>query len=157
MKKIQTILIPTDLSRVSLCAIDCALPFAAQSHATIYLIHVINQANDLQDITAWSRDQSPMMCSCTLQNELETYFFGQFHRYDNIVYIIRRGEEAVEILRYAEEKAIDLIVMATHGKTSCADNVVGAVAEQMLRKSTVPIILVHSMKAHNFMANRISL
>lgn len=154
MKKIETILIPTDLSRLSLCAIDCALPFASQSHATIYLIHVIDQAAGLQDTAAWSREQSPMMCSCTLQHELEVYFFDQFQRYDNIVCIIRRGEAAAEILRFAQETSIDLIVMATHGRTCCTDNVVGAVAEQVLRQSTIPIILAHSKKVQDFVEDR---
>ena len=154
MNNNSKLLIPTDLSRASLSAIDCALPLALQSHATIYLIHIIDEPSVAASGTSWSREQSPMSCSCTLQHELEDYFFGQFQRYENIVCVIRRGEASTEILRFAREESIGLIVMATHGKTSCDENVLGAVAEQMLRRSTVPIILVHSKNALNFIEQR---
>jgi len=60
-----------------------------------------------------------------------------------------RGELAVgypaeEILRYAEENDIDLILMATHGRSGIRRWVMGSVAEKVLRASKVPVWLVRA-------------
>ena len=54
------------------------------------------------------------------------------------------GHPAEEILRYAEESSIDLILMATHGRSGVRRWVLGSVADKVLRKSTIPIWLVRA-------------
>ncbi len=54
------------------------------------------------------------------------------------------GHAADEILRYAEENAIDLIVMATHGRSGLGRWVLGSVADRVLRASKAPIWLVRA-------------
>jgi nucleotide-binding universal stress UspA family protein len=60
-----------------------------------------------------------------------------------------RGELAVgypadEILRYANENAIDLILMATHGRSGLKRWTMGSVADKVLRASRVPVWLVRA-------------
>ncbi|MBI4283605.1 MAG: universal stress protein [Chloroflexi bacterium] len=52
------------------------------------------------------------------------------------------GYPAEEILRYADEKAIDLILMATHGASGRKRWTLGSVADKVLRASKVPVWLV---------------
>ncbi|MFC2023984.1 universal stress protein [Chloroflexota bacterium] len=54
------------------------------------------------------------------------------------------GYPAEEILRYAEDKDIDLIVMATHGRSGIRRWVTGSVADKVLQASKVPIWLVRA-------------
>jgi len=54
------------------------------------------------------------------------------------------GRPAEEILRYAEKKDIDIILMATHGRSGVGRWVLGSVADKVLRASEVPVWLVRS-------------
>jgi nucleotide-binding universal stress UspA family protein len=53
------------------------------------------------------------------------------------------GEPVSEILRYAQEQKIDLVVMGTHGRTGIAHLILGSIAEHVLRKSPCPVLTVH--------------
>ncbi len=60
-----------------------------------------------------------------------------------------RGELAVgsppeEILRYAKEQDVDLILMATHGRSGIRHWALGNVADKILRASKVPVLLVRA-------------
>ena len=52
------------------------------------------------------------------------------------------GHSAEEILRYAEENRIDLILMTSHGESGVTRWALGSVADKVLRASTVPVWLV---------------
>ncbi|MCK5572484.1 MAG: universal stress protein, partial [Bacteroidetes bacterium] len=56
--------------------------------------------------------------------------------------VIRSGPPAEQIKRFAEEVGIDLIVMATHGRTGFHHIVMGSVAEKVVRLSGVPVLTV---------------
>ncbi|WP_048044666.1 universal stress protein [Methanosarcina mazei] len=58
----------------------------------------------------------------------------------NPVYL--KGIPAEKILEYAEENDIDLIVMGTQGLTGIKRFLIGSVAENVLRHSKVPVMIV---------------
>jgi nucleotide-binding universal stress UspA family protein len=55
---------------------------------------------------------------------------------------VRYGDPAEEILDHVSWDHIDLIAMATHGRTGLKRVVLGSVAEHVLRRATVPMLLV---------------
>ena len=57
---------------------------------------------------------------------------------------ILRGDVASEILRYAEEAGVDMIVMSTHGRSGLGRWVYGSIADRVLRHATVPVLLVRA-------------
>ena len=54
------------------------------------------------------------------------------------------GHPAEEILRYADENDIDIILMATHGRSGIRRWAMGSVADKVLRASKVPVWLVRA-------------
>jgi nucleotide-binding universal stress UspA family protein len=58
----------------------------------------------------------------------------------SIVPVVRRGDPAREIVRFAREEGINLIVIATHGRTGLAHVLMGSVAEKVVRHATVPVL-----------------
>jgi len=60
---------------------------------------------------------------------------------------VRYGFPAEEILTHARRNKVDLIAMATHGRTGPARWVLGSVAEQVLRQADVPVLLFRLPKA----------
>jgi len=57
---------------------------------------------------------------------------------------LKMGYHADEILRFVEENAIDLILMASHGRSGAGRWSIGSVADKILRASKVPVWLVHA-------------
>lgn len=55
-------------------------------------------------------------------------------------YSIRRGDAAVEIVNYANENEIDLIVMGGKGRSAIADILLGSVASKVLHTATCPVV-----------------
>ena len=56
--------------------------------------------------------------------------------------VVRFGEPAEQIVTFAEEQAVDLVAMATHGRTGLQHLVLGSVAADVLRRLTRPLLLV---------------
>lgn len=54
------------------------------------------------------------------------------------------GHPAEEILRYAEDNDIDIILLATHGRSGVKRWAIGSVADKVLRASKVPVWLVRA-------------
>jgi nucleotide-binding universal stress UspA family protein len=52
------------------------------------------------------------------------------------------GDPAAEILRLAQKRQCDLIVMGTHGRTGLDRLLMGSVAEAVLRKAPCPVLTV---------------
>jgi len=52
------------------------------------------------------------------------------------------GYPEEEILRYIDEKAIDLLLMASHGRSGRKRWTIGSVAERVLRSARIPALLV---------------
>lgn len=57
---------------------------------------------------------------------------------------LARGNPADEILRFAEEHGVDLILMATHGRSGISRWAMGSVAYRALRSARVPVLMVRS-------------
>lgn len=56
--------------------------------------------------------------------------------------VLLEGHPAEEIIRYAQDNDIDLIVMGTLGKTGLTRLLLGSVAENVLRHSPVEVLVV---------------
>ena len=57
---------------------------------------------------------------------------------------VREGSAAEEILKVAESERPDLIVMATHGRTSVRRLLLGSVTEKIVRTAPCPVLAVPS-------------
>ena len=56
--------------------------------------------------------------------------------------VLLKGNAADEILLYSDRNKIDLIILATHGRTGFARWAMGSVADRIVRHSKVPVMLV---------------
>jgi nucleotide-binding universal stress UspA family protein len=57
---------------------------------------------------------------------------------------VANGHPAEEIIGYAEGNKVDLILMATHGRSGVSRWVLGSVADKVLRASNIPVWLVRA-------------
>jgi universal stress protein A len=64
-----------------------------------------------------------------------------------VTWQVRRGRPAEEILAAAHESSVDMIAMATHGRTGFGRLLFGSVAEAVLRKAAVPVFMIRQPEA----------
>jgi nucleotide-binding universal stress UspA family protein len=57
-------------------------------------------------------------------------------------HVFLEGDPATEIVRYASEAGIDLIVMGTHGRTGLERLLMGSVAEKVMREARCSVLVV---------------
>jgi len=60
----------------------------------------------------------------------------------NVESILLEGHPANELIRYAEENKMDIIVMGTLGRTGLDRLLLGSVAGNLVRHSKVPVMVV---------------
>ena len=131
-KLIQKFLVTTDFSDYSLAGLEHALSMAAQFRADIHLLHVAEKG----------RGKSRQAVEALARCEMQKFITENTDEYTCIRQIILQGDPADEITRYARSNAIDMIVIATHGRTGLKHIVMGSIAEKVVRFSTVPVLTV---------------
>jgi nucleotide-binding universal stress UspA family protein len=60
---------------------------------------------------------------------------------------VRFGEAAEEIVACAGERKVDLIAMATHGRTGLKRFALGSVAEEVVRQVSIPVLLIRPFES----------
>ncbi len=145
MIDLHRILIPTDFSKFSQVALNYASAFAEKFAAELYLLHVIQDlAVFIPDMITVAPPPVPTVEQMTKavqeafdrlikDNRLERF---QIHR------DVREGTPFYEIVRYAKEQNIDLIIMGTHGHTGLTHMLLGSVTEKVVRKAPCPVLTV---------------
>lgn len=146
----KKILVPTDFSIYADKALKQAIDIAKQSKAKIFLFHVIDDG--FQQCTVdYCIDEGAVqkIYKDSIKNTID-----KMHKEANkitaknssieIVYDTRRGIPYEEILKEQEEKGIDLIVIASHGKIGILKNLMGGVADKVMKRAKCPVLLVRS-------------
>jgi universal stress protein A len=149
------ILVPTDFSEYSDKALEQALDIAKQYNARVFLLHVIHEeiynyeegfdfvisktlSHPSEEVFRQMKDRHRVEIEEKLKNQLNK--FPQAKEVD-VVTSIRQGIPYDAILKEGKEKEIDLIVIASLGRTGIAKYLIGSVARNVLRGSKCPVLL----------------
>ncbi len=126
---IRSILFPTDFSAVANSAFPLAVAIAAQFDSIVHSVHISSGGDP--HITETSRYEFPALpTGASAVRVIET--------------IVPKDDDdpARVIMRHAQERGCDLIVMASHGRSDVAQFFLGrSVAEQVARDSKIPTII----------------
>jgi universal stress protein A len=148
MLRPKNILVPTDFSEYSDKALKQALDIAKDYNSQVYLLHVISE-HTIQTVEEYSidveiikqlDDQLLSNAKENMQKELEKYNKSSMAEI-KIIPVIRNGVPYEEILREADDKKVDLIVIASLGKTGLKKYFLGGVAQNVLKGSKCPVLL----------------
>ena len=152
MIELRRILVPTDFSEHSQNALRYGIALAEKFGARLYLLHVF------QDLAVYQPDAvnvgPPMLppveeLTAAAHNRLNIIVKDQHLEHLQIQTDVREGPPVEEIVDYAHEYQIDLIVIATHGRGWLAHLLLGSVAEKVVRKAPCPVMAVH-LAEHDF-------
>ena len=147
----RKILVPTDFSEDSNLAFRMALSIAVTYQARIFLLHVISNTIQ-QGLADYCLDQSMLDRvlneSIVFANEKLQEVMDKNQQSGNIKVIpdVRKGQPSEEILQEAAERKIDLIVIASHGKTGLQKYFIGSVTEKVMKEAKCPVLLIRSQE-----------
>lgn len=144
----KNILVPTDFSSYADQALKQAIDIAKQYKAKIYLLHVIDDgfqqcAVDYcldEAIVQQVYRESIKKAGEKLTEEVKRIVSD--HKDIEIVFDTIRGIPYEKILKEQKEKNIDLIVIASHGKTGILKQLMGSVADKVIKGAKCPVIVV---------------
>ena len=143
---IKSILVPLDFSRVAMQALDYATQLAEQFGAQIHLMHV-----QMSDETLAEPGAGHLMRECAesvaflrgklgaIQPDRPPLFWP-----DNCH--IRMGRPYEEICELARELNVDLVVLASRGKSGLKRMFLGSTAERVVRFAPCPVLVVRQRK-----------
>ncbi len=156
MLPFRKILCPTDFSEASYQALKAANEIALRFSGELVLVTVV----DVVPTVTWVVEPNTEAADTSefdvesYQQELEdqtrlTLREVVKHRVPEGIRthsIVRHGDPAHEILQVADEESVDLIVIATHGRTGFRHLVFGSVAEKIVRLSPHPVLTIRVAK-----------
>ena len=141
---ISHILVATDLSDEALGCIPDVAELARSVGARITLLHVLEAYAAIPQGTPLAPPLGPIitdadMAATRARLEERRGAFGNDVRTDVAVV---SGDPGEAIAIWAAEHEVDLIAMTTHGRTGFRRLALGSVAESVLRRSRVPVLVL---------------
>jgi nucleotide-binding universal stress UspA family protein len=139
------LLVPLDGSRLAEAALPVAAGIADACGAGIVLLHVIerNAATRVHGERHLTRRGDAEAYLAEVAGRLQAEGAGrrrvQWHTHDVPV-----GDVAESIADHAGEHGIDLVVLCTHGAGGIRDALWGSIAQQVLQRSTRPLLLARA-------------
>lgn len=139
----RRILFPTDFSHYNAAALEFASTLAGESKALLFIVHV-DETSDLNAAlgeAAYIYAQSP---DCPTRRANRERLAQVVPTVAGVKYEHHclTGAPVAEILRFAEQEKVDLIVMASHGRTGLSRLLMGSVAEAVVRRASCPVLIV---------------
>ncbi len=137
---LRRILIPLDFSDPARSALAYAAGLGRTFNAELVLLYVAEPppfAPDLSDSHGYE-EKAAAYASGQLQ------VLTQEHLDQGIKtrHVVRFGRPAAEIVAAARDEQVDLIIMATHGRSGLK-HLVGSVTEKVVRLATRPVLVTH--------------
>jgi nucleotide-binding universal stress UspA family protein len=140
MTHIKNILCPTDFSRFAQAALPIACSLARDYGATLILLHVRPSPVAVVGEFGMMIPPEPLEPQATLQAKMRQCVPASFT--GTVECQVQDGDAAEAILKTAQQRSCDLIVLATHGRSGLRRMLVGSVAEAILRKAPCPVLTV---------------
>ncbi len=142
MLKYTKILCAFDFDGNSTAALLLAGALAKESNATLHILHIARVPTQDMDVPLpfdadprWEKEARTRL-ALVAKNTLRA----------GVQYVIdvSTGVPDIDIVRAARELEVDLIVIATHGRTGFEHFVLGSVAERVIREAPCPVLVTRA-------------
>jgi nucleotide-binding universal stress UspA family protein len=142
---VEEILVPTDFSELSLRGVERARALAEALGAHVTLIHVLAPGTARHSLVPGRSKPPPaeVMEAHEEGESLKRIRDSHLQGLQNVTLQLVSGESAAEaIAEHAGRLKMDMIVLASHGRTGLSAAVMGSVAEEVVRHASCPVLVV---------------
>ena len=146
----DSIAVALDRSEASAAALEIAAKIAVAQHARVVLINVL----DLAKLVSASGYQTPYPQEAleALRSDGDALFKSATASLEAkgiaVTTEFAEGDPCDEIIRIASDKKCGLIAIVTHGRSGITRMFLGSIAEGVLRRSSVPVLVTPTPGAH---------
>ena len=151
MIKLKKVLVPTDFSESARHALTYGISFAREYEAELTLLHVVENLT-----VGYASDLFPVPMAEVFQEisgyaRTELAKLGTEARAKSITVeeVVIQGKPSAEIMRFARETEVDMIVLGTHGKGVLDQALFGSTTERVVRRAPCPVLTVR-LAEHEF-------
>ena len=143
--EIKKILAPVDFSENSKKILDSASDIAEKFGAALSVVFVVQSFDDYSGFFV------PHMPVAKFEEEMvqgaEQKMDSFLDSYTGVEAKVLIGDVGEEVVRYAEETGIDMIIMGTHGYKGLEKVMFGSVAEKVVKTASCPVLTINPYKS----------
>lgn len=149
--QIRRILLPTDFSEYSAAATKYACEFVEKFDAELHLLHALETHLVSTPTFAFGLDLPRYVTEskAAAEKSLASVLDPKWREGRKVVTALVEGSPKTEIIGYARKNSIDMIVLATHGRSGLAHAIMGSVAESVVRTAPCPVLTIRP-EGHRF-------
>ncbi len=149
MVEIKKILFPCDLTINASKILPYVLSVSEKYDSMVYLLHVV------EDLSKWysglydfrsSMDMYQKEALKRAERCMDRLCEEQLQSCPNFQKRRVSGDPATEILKTIDSEGINLVIMGTHGRKGLDHTIFGSVAENVMKKSPVPVLVINPYK-----------
>ena len=152
IQNVKKILAPIDFSEISMEAMRGAMELAKNVGAEVHLVHIIAPHHTFIPLPlATNAEQSRELVREAAmleqaEQELNRIKKDEFGDSPKVVTFAEVGHPVPKLVDYAKRNEIDLIMLATHGRTGAEHLVIGSVAEKLVRYAPCSVLVYRRRK-----------
>ena len=136
----EKVLVPLDGSQLAEIVLPYAEEMAAKMGSEVTLLFV----SETTEAKEYSKHQSYLEQVLGVAEHEAKKYLKQLGTEIKMKSAVEVGHPAEKIVDYEEKEKINLIIMATYGRTGLSRWALGSVAEKVLRAGTTPLLLVRA-------------
>jgi nucleotide-binding universal stress UspA family protein len=143
MVNIEKILFPCDLTENASKIVPYLLSVSEKYDGRIYLLFVVEELPLFHPIPYVSMGWDQQKILADAENAVNLFCEEHLRGCPDFQKLILSGDPAPAILKTIDSKKIDLVVMGSHGRKGLEETIFGSVAENVIKKSSVPVLTIN--------------
>ena len=141
--KIKRVLIAMDYDETSQIVAEAGFSIAKAMDAETILLHVISEHPVYYSTYTYMRELSVDFVSDLKKSTQHFLDKAKKHLGDETIKtVLKEGEIAFSIVETAKELNVDIIVMGSHSRKWLENIILGSAAEDVLKRTTIPLFIV---------------
>ncbi len=149
MGEIRKIMVPIDFSDVAPVVAKWAKDFARKINAQILVAYVLEDLSTYEGIYVDVKTLAELEMTLFegAKKSMEDFLKEHFSDYPNVEFVLEKGDVVETLIKIAQEKGVDLIIMGTHGRKGLDKILFGSVAEGVVKNSPIPVVTINPYRA----------
>ena len=149
MVELKRILLATDLSEYAAHATKYACELADRFEAELHVLYVFGELLPSADWSYPQLEEHVKKQKKAYSEALMKVVPEDWQTAHPVVHASEQGSPDAEIIRFARQHNIDLIVLTTHGRSGLAHMLIGSTAERIVRLAPCPVLAIRP-EGHQF-------
>jgi nucleotide-binding universal stress UspA family protein len=146
MISIQGVMVPVDFSKESILAAKFGASLAEEYKTKLYVLHVMEPVHPSLRGYIVDFEQFQQRMIAQAKEDLENVIPKAVKDRIPVEFILEIGHPSYLIVEKAKELGVDVVVIATHGRTGLSHVLLGSVAEKVIRHAPCPVFVIRNPK-----------